>query len=149
MAQVLHTSAAIVKGKRPGGYKDYSGQEMDNVMKAPLTANDYQRADKVMLLLMQPQVKSLLDSIPIGKKKAKNSQKGILIVLTEFLNRPIVGPDCTSNLASLSPFKVEGIYYTQGRFGKQLICVLGTKKLPVLPPTCELARLLMVKKTIK
>ena len=35
---------------------------MDAVMKAPLTAEDYQRADKVMLLLMQPQVKSLLDA---------------------------------------------------------------------------------------
>ena len=47
---------------------------MDVIMRAPLSADDYQRADRVMLLLMQPQVKSLLDSVPVGKKKAKNSQ---------------------------------------------------------------------------
>ena len=46
---------------------------MEAVIKAPLTVEDYERVDKVILLLMQPQVKSLLDATPVGKRKAKNS----------------------------------------------------------------------------
>ena len=118
---------------------------MEAVIKALLTVKDYERADKVILLLMQSQVKSLLDAALVGKRKAKNSRKGISTILSEFLTRPIVGPDCTSNLASLSPFKVEGVYYTQGRFGKQLKRVLGTEKPNILPSTCKLAKLLMDK----
>ena len=53
--------------------------------------------------------------------------------------------DNSTNLASLSPFKYEGVHYTQGRFGKQLKRVVGTKKLPILPPMWELAKLLMIK----
>ena len=120
MARVLRTSATITEVKRPGGYKDFSQEEMDVIMRAPLSADDYQRADRVIVLLMQPQVKSLLDSVPVGKKKAKNSQQGISTLPKEFLDRPIIGPDSSNNLASLSPFKHEGIYYTQGQFGKQL-----------------------------
>ena len=105
----------------------------------------YQRVDRVMLLLMQPQVKSLLDSVPVGKKKAKNSQHGVSTIPEEFLNWPIIGPNNSTNLASLSWFKHEGVYYTQGRFVKHLKRVLGTNKLPILPPTCELAKLLMIK----
>ena len=115
------------------------------IMRAPLSADDYQRADKVMLLLMQPQVKSLLDSLPVSKKKAKNSQQGISTVPKEFLDRPIVGHDSSNNLASISLFKHEGIFFTEGRFSKQLKRILGTEKLPVLLPTCKLAKLLMVK----
>ena len=110
-----------------------------------LSAEDYQKADRIMLLLMQPQVKSLLDSQPVGKKKAKNAQQGVSTIPEEFLNRPIIGPDNSTNLASLSLFKHEGVYYTQGRFGQQLKRVLGTNKLPILPPTCKLAKLLMIK----
>ena len=71
-----------------------------------------------MLLLIQPQVKILLDSQPVGKKKAKDAQQGVLTIPEESINRPIIGPDNSTNLASLSPFKHEGVYYTQGRFGK-------------------------------
>ena len=110
-----------------------------------MTVEDYQKADCIMLLLMQPQVKTLLDSQPVGKKKAKNVQQGMLTLPEEFINWPIIGPDNSTNLASLSPFKVDGIYYMQGRFGKQLKRVLGTDKLPILPPTCKLAKLLMIK----
>ena len=98
----------IVKGKRPGGYKAYTRDEMEAVIGAPLLVEDYEKADKVILLLMQPQVKLLLDATPVGKRKAKNSLKGIKTVPSEFLARPLVGPDCTNNLASLLPFKVEG-----------------------------------------
>ena len=54
MARVLRTSGALGDAKKPGGYKDFSQEEMDVIMRAPLSADDYQRADKVMLLLMQP-----------------------------------------------------------------------------------------------
>ena len=91
---------------------------MNAIMRAPLSAEDYQKADQIMLLLMQPQVKTLLDSQPVGKKKAKNAQQGVSTVSEEFINWPIIGPDNSTNLASLSPFKHEGVYYTQGRFGK-------------------------------
>ena len=45
---------------------------MEVTKSAPLTANDYERADRIMFLLMQPQVKTLLNSEPVGKRKAKN-----------------------------------------------------------------------------
>ena len=87
----------------------------------------------------------MLDATPVRKKKARNLRKGMRTVPPEFLARPLAGSECTSNLASLSLFKLEGIYYTKGRFGKQLKRILGTDKLPILPPTCKLAKLLMIK----
>merc|ERR1711895_423015 len=69
----------------------------------------------------------------------------MLTLPEEFMNQPITGPDNSTNLASLSPFKVDGIYYTRGRFGKQPKRVLGTDKLLILPPTSKLAKLLMMK----
>ena len=98
-----------------------------------------------MLLLIQPQVKDLLNSKPVGKTKAKNTQKGTSTLPKEFLDRPTPGPEETENLVSLSAFREGGIFYTRGCFGKQLKRFLGSDKLPVLPPTCELARLLMIK----
>ena len=97
VARVLCTSKAIkdALGERLRGYWDFSRQEMELIMGAPLSAEDYERADWVMLLLMQPQVKCLLNSEPVGKAKAKNTQRGMSIVLQEFLDRPIVGPDNT------------------------------------------------------
>ena len=74
-------------------------------MRAPMIAEDYQKADRIMLLLMQPQVKTLLDSQPVGKKKAKNVQQGMSTLPEEFINQPIIGSDNSTNLASLSPFK--------------------------------------------
>ena len=81
-------------------------------MRKPLSAEDYEKADRIMLLMMQPQVKTLLDSQPVGKKKAKNVQQGMSTLPEEFMNQPIIGPDNSTNLANLSPFKVDGIYYT-------------------------------------
>ena len=86
----------------------------------------------------------MMDSPPVGKKKALNPHRGAQTIPKEFLNRLLAGPEVTRNLISLSPFKVDSIYYTQGRFGKGLEHILGKDKLPVLPVTCELARLLMI-----
>ena len=97
--------------EKPRGYQDFSRQEMELIMDAPLSAEDYERADKFMLLLMQPQVKDMLNSKPIGKMKAKNTQKGISTLPKEFLNRPIPGPKETENLVSLSPFREGEILY--------------------------------------
>ena len=144
MARVLRASAMLATG-RPGGYTAYSKEEMMANIGTPLTVDDYKRTDKVILLLMQPQVKQMLDAKPVGKKKAKNLPKGARTTPTEFLERPIAGTQQTSNLASISPFKEDGVYYTRGRFGKQLKRILGTDKLAILPPTCELAHLLMIK----
>ena len=81
----------------------------------------------------------------LRKKKAKNPHTGTQTIPAEFLARPLAGPDITCNLASISPFNTGGIYYTKGWFGKELKWVLRTDKLPILPPTCELAKLLMIR----
>ena len=87
----------------------------------------------------------MLNWKPVGKTRAKNTQRGMSTLPKEFLDRPIPGPKETENFVSLSTFKEGGVYYTRGCFGKQLNQVLGSDKLPVLLPTCELARLLMIK----
>ena len=69
VARVLCTSKAIKDAlkEKPRAYKDFSRQEMELIIGAPLSAEDYESADQVMLLLMQPQVKCLLNSKPVGK----------------------------------------------------------------------------------
>ena len=114
----------INRERRPGGYKSYTREEMRTNFAALLSVTDYEKADKVILALMQPQVQEMMDSPPVGKKKASNPHKGTRTIPTEFLNRPLAGPDVTRNLASISPFKVDRIYYTQGRFGKELKHIL-------------------------
>ena len=145
MARVLRASAMLARENRPGGYKAYTKEEMLANIAAPPTVADYEKADRVILLLMQPQVKQMLDAAPVGKKKAKNPAKGLRTVPPEFLGRAIPGTQQTTNLSSISPFQQDGIWYTRGRFGKQLCRVLGTDKLAILPPTSELAQLLMFK----
>ena len=145
MARVLRGSEMLAKENRPGGYSAYSKDEMLDNIAAPLTVADYEKADRVILLLMQPQVKQMLDAPPSGKKKSKNPSKGQRTIPPEFLGRAIPGTQQTTNLSSLSPFKQNGIWYTSGRFGKELHKVLGTDKLAILPPSSELAYLLMVK----
>ena len=106
MARVLRASAAITKAKRPRGYQDFTRDDMDAIMRKPLSAEDYEKADKIMFLLMQPQVKNLLDTQFVGKKKVKNTQ-GMSTLPDEFTNRPTVGPDNPAktqvNSGSLTP----------------------------------------------
>ena len=94
---------------------------MEVIIGAPLLAEDYECADKFMLLLMQPQVKNLLDLKPVGRTKAKNTQKGTSTLPKEFLDCPIHSPKETENLGCLSAFREGGIFYTRGLFGKQLV----------------------------
>ena len=93
VARVLCMSRTIKDQilERQGGYKDYSHQEIEAIIGALLYAEDYERADKFMLLLMQPQVKNLLNSKPVGKTKAKNTQNGTSTLPKEFLDRPSPG----------------------------------------------------------
>ena len=88
IARVLRTSKTIKNWilERPGGYKDYSPQEMEVIIGAPLSAEDYKSADNFMLLLMQPQVKNMLKSKPVSKIKAKNTQRGTSSLPKEFLD---------------------------------------------------------------
>ena len=44
----------------------------------------------------------MLKSKPVGKIKAKNTQRGTLTLPKEFLDRPIPGPEEIENLVSLS-----------------------------------------------
>ena len=122
IARVLRISKTIKDQMRErlGGYKDYSLQEMEVIIGAPLLAEDYKSADNFMLLLMQPQVKNMLNLKPVGRTGAKITQRGTSTLPKEFLDRPIPGPKETENLVSLSTFKEGGIYYTRGRLGKQL-----------------------------
>ena len=100
MARVLRASAAITKSKHPRGYQDFTRDEMDAIMRKPLSTEDYKKADRIMLLLMQPQVKTLLDS------QAKNAQ-GMSTLPDKFINWPIIGPDNPTktqvNSGSLTP----------------------------------------------
>ena len=57
MARVLRASALIAREQRPGGYKDYTKDKMRANIGAPLLVEDYEKPDKIILLLMQPLVK--------------------------------------------------------------------------------------------
>ena len=88
IARVLWTSNTIKDRihETPGGYKDYSQQEMEVIIGALFLAEDYKSADNFMLLIMQPQVKNMLKSKPVGKIKAKNTQRGTSTLPKEFLD---------------------------------------------------------------
>ena len=47
MARILRASAAITKANRPRGYQDFTRQEMDKIIRKPLSAEDYNKADHV------------------------------------------------------------------------------------------------------
>ena len=148
LARVLRTSKMLAdKSIRAGGYSAYSKEEIIQHLSLPLSADDYAKADRVALLLMQPQVRNLLDAEPTGKKSAKNPPVGKRTIPKEFLARQIAGGDevTNRNMISLSPFAEDGIWYTRGRFGKGLVRILGQDKLAILPPTSELARLEMIR----
>ena len=62
MARILRTSAMLAK--RAGGFASYTKDEVLSHLRLPLTSDDYNKADRVMLLLTQPQTRSMLDSAP-------------------------------------------------------------------------------------
>ena len=57
------------KSSREGGFATYSKEELLADLGRPLSAKDYSKADRVTLLLMQPQVGCLLNAEPAGNKK--------------------------------------------------------------------------------
>ena len=63
---------------------------MDKIIWKPLSAEDYEKADKIMYLLMQSQVRTLLDFQPGRKEKVKTIQ-GMLILPDEFTNQQPIG----------------------------------------------------------
>ena len=106
IARVLQTSKTIKDQllERPGGYKDYSRQEMEVIIGAPFLAEDYKIAENFMLLFMQPQVINILNSKSVSETKAKNTQRGMSTLPKEFLDQPIPGPKETENL----PLHIQG-----------------------------------------
>ena len=118
-------------------------QDVLKNMSKPLTSLDISAAREVMIRLMQPEVKEMLDSshLPGNRRKLKKMRSA------DLKKEMTVGPRTyvsTINMASLAPFKENGILYTQGRFGNDLGKILGPNKLPILPPTCRLAKLMMI-----
>ena len=111
LAQILCTSPIFAKKLiREGGYKAYSKEEILGHLAQPLTVDDYTKADKVALMLMQPQVETLLEVHQSGKTETKNPPKGKGTIPKEFLAREVPSTrEVTSrNMASLSPFLEEG-----------------------------------------
>ena len=103
-------------------------------LKSPLTKNDLDRAAKVMIMLMQPEVEVLLEGKTEGRRRKTKKTE----VCGDRSYQSVF------NMASLAPFKEKGIFWTQGRFGNELGKILGPEKLAILPPTCRLATLIMI-----
>ena len=82
----------LLKQNAPEGTKTSPEMRWTELYKKPLSAEDYKKADRIMLLLMQPQVKTLLDSQPGGKEKVKTIQ-GMFTLPEEFTNRSAIGPN--------------------------------------------------------
>ena len=94
MARILRASAAITKENRPRGYQDFTRQEMDAIMRKPLNVEDYDKADRIMSLLMKTQVRTFFDSQPGGKQKVK----GMFTFPDDLNSRPTIGPDSLTNI---------------------------------------------------
>ena len=69
MARVLRASKRITKDKKPGGYQACTREEMREILSVPVSAEEYEVADKIFLKLMQPQVHQMLNSAPVGQKR--------------------------------------------------------------------------------
>ena len=116
MLRLSRTSASI-----PGGLKHK--EEIISNLSQPLSPKDVQTAKTTMFKLMQPEVNHLLSLPPSGKKKSKKSHGNKRTVSNNYLLRDKPSPKAqtpTFNLSSLSPFKQDGIWWTQGRFGLDL-----------------------------
>ena len=141
VARVLRCSAMLAKAGLAAS--TFTETELKAHLRTPLTAEDYDKADRVMLLLTQPETRKMLDAKPTGKTRSKNPNKGVRTIPVEYLGREIPGTQRTTNLSSLSPFQENGIWFTKGRYGKELTRVIGTPQLAILPPTSQMSYLIM------
>ena len=117
MARTLRLSRVCATASFPP-----SREELKSLAKNSISVEEYKRADRVILLLSQKDVREVLDR-PHRESGRRNTALPV---------------------DSLQPFKKEGIWLTRGRFGKALKRVLGPDALPILSPTCRLSQLHLI-----
>ena len=131
LARYLAASRDAAKEK--GGWpKETHEERILDAMARPLTGEDIERARKIAFLAFQDEVTEVLNSPPVNRSKNHGKRS------TGKLEK-----EKKINLASLSPFRHEGIWCTQGRYGSELGRVLGPERLPILPATSRLAVCIM------
>ena len=155
LARLLRLSRFVTQNKKvdasPGFYQPTKQMILSN-LKKPLEPESILAAEVIALRLSQPGVNIMLNSPPTTKKGTKNPGGKRKTVPIEYLKRTSpanqdengISYISTCNMASLSPFRQDGIWWTQGRFGLDLKRVLGPEKLAILPASSSLAFLMMV-----
>ena len=139
LARLLRLSAHLAA--KPAGSPRPTESEAKAIMRdPPLHPDELQKSKDIMLKLSQPEVEEMFQRPPSGKRKSTKPHKnrrGAVQSKAETLQRKVL------NLSSLLPTKADGIWWTQGRFGKELARVLGPSKLAILPSSSRLAYLIM------
>ena len=126
MARLLRISAYCANFKKRSTTLEVrpKREELEEIAKKSISVEEYSRADKMILLLSQKDVREVLDKPQRDKYKASN--------------------ETSLPVTSLQPFKRDGIWVTRGRFGKALKRILGPDSLPILSPTSRLAQLYLL-----
>ena len=119
LARLLRMSRFCAKSVAPP-----SREELKEIAAMDVTVDEYKGADRVMLLLTQSDIREALDK---PQRSSANIRK-----------QPV------QSMASLQPYKKNGIWVTRGRFGKALKRVLGPDSLPILGPTSRLSQLFII-----
>ena len=96
------------------------------------TGEEFSQATNVAFRVFQNEVNEVLQNPPPARQKSANRRK--------FRN---VEPSRKMAFESLAPFLKDGVWCTRGRFGSDLGKIIGPSELPILPPGCRLARLVM------
>ena len=114
--------ARVLRASRRSSAADriLTKEEQQTVMAAPLSCQDYDSADRIILLLSQTDIREVLEGRTRLRKKPGSC-----------------------DFSSMQPFKEEGIWYTRGRLGQALKRILGPDKLPILSSSSRLAFLQM------
>ena len=140
LARLLRLSQVLALRSSSAPVDEIEAKEI--MRNPPLRPQELTKARTLMLQLSQPEVKQMFESPPSGKRKACKPHKNRRGVPAELDKRKVSGP-AILNLTSLVPFAEGGVYWTRGRFGKELSRVLGPDKLAVLPSSCRLSSLIM------
>ena len=114
--------ARVLRASRRSSAADgiLTKEEQQTVMAAPLSCQDYDSADRIILLLSQTDIREVLEGRTRLRKKPGSC-----------------------DFSSMQPSKEEGIWYTRGRLGQALKRILGPDKLPILSSSSRLAFLQM------
>ena len=96
-------------------------EDLKIIASKPITVAEYEKVDGILIVLSQGDIRSMMQKAASGRKEKVEKA-----------------------LASIQPYKKDGIWQTSGRFGKSLNKVLGPASLPILSPTSRLARLFII-----